>query len=420
MAYRALKGMRDILPTQSYIWRWMEENMRGVADLYGYREVRTPILEQTELFLRGVGDTTDIVQKEMYTFTDRGDRSITLKPEGTAGVVRAFIEHSLYNEPQPVKMFYLYTPVHRYERPQSGRFREHHQFGVEVFCSPSAQTDAEIISLALTVLRRLGIDDLGVNINSIGCGTCRPVYHEALKTYYAPHIDDMCPLCRDRYERNPLRLLDCKEERCHEIAKGAPSMLDYLCEECGDHFLSLQQSLTGLGIPYEIDSTIVRGLDYYTKTVFEIISNRIGSQGTVCGGGRYDTLMETCGGPDMPGVGFGMGMERLELVMEQYGVLPKEPSRCDAFCIVMNDMEQSLFLANTLRIAGIRADYDALGRSMKAQMRYAEKMGAKTVLIVGEEEAEKGTVMIRNMATREQVESKREDASETLATILKG
>ncbi|MBE5780744.1 MAG: histidine--tRNA ligase [Clostridiales bacterium] len=418
MAYRALKGTKDVTPNEAHIWHHLESTMRSVTARFGLREIRTPVIEQTELFLRGVGDTTDIVQKEMYTFKDKGDRSITLKPEGTAGAVRAFIEHNLYNDALPQKMYYLNCPVFRYERPQAGRLREHHQFGVEVFGSESAYTDAEIISLALTVLREVGIDDLSVNINSIGCSECRPKYHEALKAYFAPHLDEMCPLCKDRFERNPLRLLDCKEEKCKAIAAGAPRMIDYLCPDCDDHFNKLQSALSALSIPYAIDSGIVRGLDYYTKTVFEIISNRIGAQGTVCGGGRYDKLMEMVGGPSLPGVGFGMGMERLIILLESYQKLPEANGRCDVYCLCMGDGEGSLTLANRLRQRGIRADFDPTVRSMKAQMRYAEKLGAKLVAIVGEDEKAKGVVLLRNMATREQTEVSLDGLSDAILKQL--
>ena len=418
MAIQALKGTKDVVPSEAYLWQYVEETIRKITREYGYREIRTPVIEPTELFLRGVGDTTDIVQKEMYTFDDKGGRSITLKPEGTGGVTRAFVEHAMQNDPLPAKMYYLNCPVFRYERPQAGRLREHHQFGVEVFGSASAYTDAEVISLALTTLKTLGVDDLKVNINSIGCPQCRPNYHKALKEYYAQHLQHMCSQCQDRYERNPLRLLDCKEERCKTYAENAPQMLDYLCDDCKSHFETLKHALNCLGISYQINPTIVRGLDYYTKTVFEIISNRIGAQGTVCGGGRYDHLLETIGGPSLPGVGFGMGMERLLIVMESYGVLPAPPQRCEAFCISMGSVNDSLVMANMLRQNGICADFDPLGRSMKAQMRYSEKLKALYVVILGEDEKEKNTVLIRNMSTREQIEIPQEEILEYLKSNM--
>lgn len=404
MKYSALKGTKDVLPQESYRWHFMERAMRTISALYGFREIRTPVIEHTELFLRGVGDTTDIVQKETYTFEDRGGRSVTLKPEGTAGVVRAYIEGGLASMPQPVKMYYLNCPVFRYERPQSGRLREHHQFGIEVFGAQSALVDAEAISLALRVLGDLGVYDLELRINSIGCPDCRPAYHEALKAYFSDHIKDMCADCRDRYTRNPLRLLDCKVDQCKCIASGAPSMLDYLCEDCNAHFEQLKKALLSLDIGYTVDPTIVRGLDYYTKTVFEIISNHIGSQGTVCGGGRYDRLIETCGGKPTPGVGFGMGMERLLLVMQAQNVGVEEPPRCDVFVHTFGNTSRALAIAHALRNSGISADYDALERSTKAQMRYAEKNGARAVLFEGEDEREKGVVSIRMMDSGDQQE----------------
>ena len=404
MKFNALKGFKDVLPDDSFRWQYVEQTMRDLCALYGIREIRTPVLEHTELFLRGVGDTTDIVQKETYTFDDRGERSITLKPEGTAGVVRAFVENGLANGPQPTKMFYLNCPVFRYERPQAGRLREHHQFGIEIFGSQSAYTDAEAISLALSVLHALKVEDLIVHINSIGCAECRPQYHAALKAYFAPHIDEMCQTCKERFDRNPLRLLDCKVDHCKEIAKGAPKMLDYLCDDCKTHFETLQCALQALQIPYEIDPTIVRGLDYYTKTVFEIISNHIGSQGTVCGGGRYDKLIETIGGPSMPGVGFGMGMERLLLVMQAQNVEIEEPSRCDVFIHTFGDIERAFVLCMQLRKAGVKAEFDPLNRSTKAQMRYAEKLGATIVLFEGEEERKNRKVNLRRMSDGEQKE----------------
>lgn len=418
MKYTALKGMRDVLPAESYRWQFFEYVVRDLCAAYNIREIRTPIVEHTALFLRGVGDTTDIVQKEMYTFEDKGGRSITMKPEGTAGAVRAMIEHGLFNDAQPTKMFYLYSPTYRYERPQAGRLREHHQFGVEVFGSKEASTDAELISLVLNLLERLGIGDLSLNINSIGCPACRPVYNQKLKEYYATHIENMCHDCKERYEKNPLRLLDCKEEYCTQISKDAPSMLEYLCEDCKTHFEVLQDCLDALGIAYQIDPGIVRGLDYYTKTVFEVISNHIGSQGTVCGGGRYDALVETCGGPDMPGVGFGMGMERILLVMEAQGVEIPEPRRCDVFVATFKDGKRALEICERLRHVNVRADYDPLMRSMKAQMRHAEKMGAAIVLIEGEDERNAGAIQIKVMEDGTQQRVDFEEAMRNLTEIF--
>ncbi|MGI6153928.1 MAG: histidine--tRNA ligase, partial [Christensenellaceae bacterium] len=329
MAINAPKGTKDVLPGESYKWQYIEKTVREICSVFGYREIRTPVFEHTELFLRGVGDTTDIVQKEMYTFTDKGDRSVTLKPEGTAGVVRAFIESGLANGPQPTKMYYLNCPVFRYERPQSGRLREHHQFGIEAFGAGDASVDAEVISVALTLFDKVGMKNLRLNINSIGCEKCRPGYHEALKDYLRENYDSLCETCKERFEKNPLRILDCKVESCQSLIKEAPVMIDHLCEECDSHFDALKGYLGALDIEYSVNPFIVRGLDYYTKTVFEIISDSIGAQGTVCGGGRYDKLVKEIGGPDMPGIGFGLGIERLLLVMENEGIEISEPSVTD-------------------------------------------------------------------------------------------
>ena len=396
----APKGTKDVTPNDSYKWHHIESVMRENCAAYGFREVRTPVFEHTELFLRGIGNTTDVVQKEMYTFTDKGDRSVTLKPEGTAGVVRAFIEDKIYAEAQPTKMYYLCCPVFRYERPQAGRLREHHQFGVEVFGAPDASADAEIISLAFKTFERLGVKELALNINSIGCEHCRPAYTEKLKAYFRPHIEQMCDDCKRRIDTNPLRLLDCKDPRCTEIAKGAPSMLEELCDDCAGHFADLKGYLDAMGIQYTVNPRIVRGLDYYTKTVFEIISTHAGSQGTVCGGGRYDRLVEEIGGPKMAGVGFGMGMERLLLVMENQGVEIPKPTVCDVFFCTYGKAArlQAARLCNLLRNKGVKADMDHAARSMKAQFKYADKLGCRHVVVIGDDEISGGVVKLRDMS----------------------
>lgn len=404
MAVKAPKGTKDILPQESYKWQYVEKLVRKLTALAGYREVRTPIFEHTELFLRGVGDTTDIVQKEMYTFTDKGNRSITLRPEGTAGVVRAFLEGGLPSNAQPTKMYYLSAPVFRYEKPQSGRLREHHQFGVEVFGAPDASIDAEVIGLALTLLGELGLKGLRLNINSIGCEKCRPQYNELLKQYLREHTEELCDSCKERMDRNPLRALDCKEERCRAVVKNAPLMIDHLCGECSGHFEKLKKYLDAMGIGYAVNPFIVRGLDYYTKTVFEIISDSIGAQGTVCGGGRYDRLMKQVGGPDMPGIGFGMGIERLLLVMENEGISIEKPSLTDIFLCAHGEEAhlRTAQLVRELRAKGIKADMDHCARSMKAQFKYADKLGAKFVGIVGETELADGTLVLKTMQTGEE------------------
>ena len=401
MAIQKPKGTQDVTPNESYQWHYIETLAREICEKYGLQEARTPVFEHTDLFLRGVGDTTDIVQKEMYTFLDKGDRSITLKPEGTAGMVRMFVESKLYNDPQPTKMYYLYCPVFRYERPQAGRLREHHQFGVEIFGAQKASADAETISIALELFERVGIQDLSVHINSIGCPNCRPSYHEALKAYLRANYDDLCETCRTRFEKNPLRILDCKEKRCKEIAADAPVILDYLCEECETHMTELKACLDLMGVQYDIDPFIVRGLDYYTKTVFEIISTHIGSQGTVCGGGRYDGLIQEIGGSSTPGVGFGLGMERLLLVAKNQGVEIPVPKAFDLYVAGIGEEARIKGYALTwaLRKAGLKVECDHVGRSVKAQFKFADKLGARYVAVLGENELAEGVIKLKEMAT---------------------
>lgn len=367
--------------------------------LGGYQEIRTPVFEHTELFLRGVGDTTDIVQKEMYTFLDKGDRSVTLKPEGTAGVVRAFVEHGLAFASQPTKMYYLSAPIFRYENPQAGRLREHHQFGVEVFGASRASIDAEVMQLALTLFETLGVRGLKLHINSIGCPQCRPAYNELLGRFIHSERESLCANCLVRLEKNPLRILDCKEEKCRKIVSNAPLIADNLCAGCAAHFEELKQYLKALHIPYTVDPFIVRGLDYYTKTVFEVISTEIGSQGTVCGGGRYDRLVAELGGPDMPGIGFGLGMERLLLLLSNQGLGAAEQPLYDVFFCTMGEAarKKAFVLMADLRTAGIRADMDHNGRSMKAQFKLADKCGASWAAVIGEDEIKAGAATMRNM-----------------------
>lgn len=392
------KGTKDMLPSEAYKWHFIEECARETAKLYGVKEIRTPVFEHTELFLRGVGDTTDIVSKEMYTFNDKGNRSITLKPEGTAGVARAFIENGLINEAMPVKLYYL-TPVFRYERPQAGRLRQHHQFGVEMFGSKSASVDAELILCANTFFKRLNIKNLKVNINSIGCKVCRPAYNEALIAFLSKHKDALCPQCVARMEKNPLRVLDCKEEGCKALIFGAPATVDYLCGECDSHFTDLKAHLDNAGIGYTVNPRIVRGLDYYTKTVFEFVSEHLGAQSTVCGGGRYDGLIEQIGGKSVPGVGFGLGLERLLLMMENMGIGIYKPHYTDAYIAPLgkDNYDFCLKLAMQLRAEGIATEIDHMDRSLKSQMKYADKIGAQFVIIVGSKEIEENQVQVKNM-----------------------
>ncbi|MBE5744478.1 MAG: histidine--tRNA ligase [Clostridiales bacterium] len=391
------KGTKDVLPQDSYRWHYVENVVREVSKLFGVKEIRTPTFEHTELFLRGVGDTTDIVNKEMYTFEDKGKRSITLKPEGTAGVARAFIENGLISSAMPLKMYYI-TPVFRYERPQAGRLREHHQFGVEFYGAKGADIDAEVILTAYTVLKRLGLS-VALNINSMGCKECRKEYNNALKEFYKDKLDGMCPTCRERYEKNPLRIIDCKEENCKKINENAPAITDYLCDECSEHFESLKKHLTIAGLTYTVNPKIVRGLDYYTKTVFEFVTTALGSQGTVCGGGRYDNLIEQIGGSSVPGVGFGMGLERVLMLMDAEGVEIPNKESVKVFLASMGDKanEKAFELCYKLRTEGISAETDHVGRSFKSQFKYADKIGAEYVIALGDNEIESGKCKVKKM-----------------------
>lgn len=395
------KGTKDVLPADSYKWQYVEGVARETARLFNLKEIRTPVFEHTELFLRGVGDTTDIVTKEMYTFRDKGDRSITLKPEGTAGVARSFIENGLAGGVLPAKMYYI-IPAFRYERPQAGRLREFHQFGVEIFGAEGADTDAEVIALADSLLKNLGLR-VKLHINSIGCPACRAAYNKALREYFSPHLEALCYDCKTRFEKNPLRLLDCKEEGCRKINAAAPTILEYLCPECAAHFEALKTYLSLAGIAYEIDPRIVRGLDYYTRTVFEFVSDDIGAQGTVCGGGRYDGLIAELGGAPAPAVGFAAGIERLLLVMEATGVEIPRPEGPTAYLAGLDDAcrEKAFGLCVKLRAAGIAAETDHMKRSVRAQFKYADKLGAKYVAVIGGNELESGAMNVKRMATSE-------------------
>lgn len=414
---QAPKGTKDVLPSEVYKWRYVENILRQVAADFNFTEIRFPAFEHTELFLRGVGDTTDVVQKEMYTFLDKGSRSITLRPEGTASVVRSFIENSLYAQGLPVKVFYI-APNFRYEKPQSGRLRQHHQFGVEYFGSYSPAADAEVIALADTFLKRLGILNITVKINSIGCAECRREYHKALKSYFAGEKGRLCPTCLERLEKNPMRILDCKSPICSEIAKDAPKTIDYLCGECAEHFESVKKHLSELQIQYAVDPMIVRGLDYYSKTVFEFESDDLGAQKTVCAGGRYDTLVETLGGPKTAGLGFGSGIERLMMVMDALNIEIPKPDGVDIFIATLGQRacDFGFKLAMDLRRAGISAEFDTMGRSLKAQMKYADKIGANFSIVIGDDEIDSGKVSLKDMKNSTQEEI---NFSE-LASILGG
>lgn len=396
------KGTKDVIPNESYKWHYIENVVKSVAENFCVKEIRTPTFEHTELFLRGVGDTTDIVNKEMYTFIDKGGRSITLKPEGTAGVARAFIENSLYANPQPTKMYYI-TPVFRYERPQNGRLREHHQFGIEYFGSESPYADIEVMTIAKNIFDKLGVENITLNINSIGCPECRKKYNEILKSFLKDNFDKLCNTCRDRFDKNPLRILDCKEDNCKRLLVNAPKVLDYLCEDCKTHHQEVCKGLDDLGIEYVVNPQIVRGLDYYTRTVFEFISNNVGSQGTICGGGRYNNLIEQIGGNSCPAVGFGMGIERLILLLENLGLSCGEESKVDIYIAPICDKAKSiaLKLSVNLREKGLNVEQDLMNRSAKAQMKYANKLGTNFVIMIGEDEINSNTLIIKNMKTGE-------------------
>lgn len=415
MEIQAPKGTKDMLPQDAYKWHYIENVLREVSKTFGVREIRTPIFEHTELFLRGVGETTDIVQKEMYTFNDKGNRSITLKPEGTAPTVRAFIENRLFNEAQPTKLYYM-IPCFRYENVQKGRLRQFHQYGVEVFGSHEPSIDAEVISLAMEALKKLGLKSLSLNINNLGCPKCRPKYNEALKKYLEENYDNLCGVCKTRFEKNPMRILDCKENSCNNITKNAPIILDYICEECDSHFIDVKKYLDALGIQYKIDPGIVRGLDYYTKTIFEILNDNF----TVCGGGRYDKLIEEIGGPEMPAVGFALGLERLILTLEQEKIEIPNENLIDLYIGARGEEAklEGFVLANKLRALGIRVEVNHMGRSIKAEMKYANKIGSAFTTILGDDELQNKLLKLKRMSDGEQFEVNLENIEE-IAKITK-
>ena len=415
MLTNAPKGTKDVLPEQVYRWHYVEKKFADICSRYGFREIRTPIFEHTELINRGVGDTTDIVQKEMYTFNDHGGRSLTLKPEGTAPAVRAFTEHKLYAEVQPTKIYYV-TPCFRYEKPQSGRLREFHQFGVEIFGSGNMLADADVISIGHDFLEEMGIKDTTLEINSVGCPTCRANYKKALQDFLRPHYDELCDTCKDRFERNPMRILDCKSDEDQAIVKDAPEMLDYLCDDCQKAFDELKENLTAMGIDFVVNPRIVRGLDYYTKTAFEFVSNNIGAQGTVCGGGRYDNLCEELGGPPIPGIGFGLGIERLLMLMDANGVEIPEPEPVNAFIVTMGEDARAagLKLLRELHKEGVSAQMDDLSRNVKGQFKYASRLKAKNTIVIGEDELARGVVQLKDMDKHEQREMPLKEIVEAL------
>ena len=404
MELRVPRGMQDVLPEDTGRWQRVEARMRDLAGRYGYREIRTPIVEHTEVFQRGVGAGTDIVDKEMYTFEDRGGRSLTLRAEGTAPVVRAVLEHNLAAQAPPVRVYYI-CPIFRYDRPQAGRYRQHTQFGAEVIGGPAPVADAEVLSLAVRLTEAVGLRGLDVRLSSVGDAKCRPHYEDVLRAYYAPRLDELCDDCRRRYDTAPMRLLDCKREHDREIAAGAPRILDYLCDECRAHFAGVRAHLEAMGISYTVDPMIVRGLNYYTRTAFEAMSGALGAQNVVFGGGRYDGLAEQMGGPPTPGVGFGMGIERLLIVLDAAGTRPSADHGVDLFIATAGTgSPQALAIADRLRGRGLSVTADVMGRGLRSQMRQADRAGAAWVLLLGEDEVKRGAAILREMASGEQAE----------------
>ena len=392
------RGTNDLLPEDLSKWHYVENVLHQVAALYGYQEIRTPIFEHTELFQRGVGETTDIVEKEMYTFLDRGERSLTLRPEATASTVRAFLEHKLYAGSLPVKLYYL-GPMFRYDRPQAGRYRQFHQFGVEAFGAQDPGLDAEVIAMALDIYQRLGLRNLVVELNSVGCPKCRQAHRQVLQEYLRDRLTDLCPTCQSRFDRNPLRILDCKNEHCREVAAEAPTIDQLLCDDCRHHFQLVQEYLQELQVPYTLNPKLVRGLDYYTKTAFEIVAQGIGAQSSIGGGGRYDHLIEECGGAPLPGIGYAMGIERIILTLEEQGIEFPHKEKAQVFIAALGDKAQKegAKTAQELRKAGIAVERDYLGRSLKAQLKAANRLQAQTAVILGEEELARGEAVVRKM-----------------------
>lgn len=397
-------GTEDVLPKDVYRWHTVEKIARETAESFGFSEIRIPTFENTELFQRSVGETTDVVQKEMYTVMAK-ETKFTLRPEGTAGTIRAMLQNGLLNEALPQRVYYILS-CFRHERPQAGRLREFHQFGLEMAGSSAPSADAEVISLAKNILDRLGLKNIELYINSIGCPTCRAKYHEALKSYFENRKEKLCDTCLERLEKNPMRILDCKSPFCQEVAKDAPVILDYLCDECSEHFDKLKKYLTNLKIDYKVNPKIVRGLDYYTKTVFEFVTTEIGAQGTVCGGGRYDGLIEQLGGQPTSALGFAMGIERLLLVMDKQKCDFITAKKCDIYFATMgeNALEKAMNMSHELREFGYRAEFDLIGRGIKAQMKYANKISAVFTAVIGDNELETGKVKIKDMEKGSQIE----------------
>ena len=418
---QAPRGMRDILPGEVERWQAVEASVHDLAARYGFREIRTPIVEHTEVFQRTIGEATDLVEKEMYTFTDRGGRSLSLRPEGTAAVMRAYLEHGLQRQPQPGKFYYI-APMFRYDRPQRGRYRQHMQFGAEIIGSPDPSADAEVLTLPVRLLQATGLTEVEVRLNSVGDATCRPRYLAALRDYFRPQMDELCEDCRRRYQEHPLRILDCKQEACHRIALGAPPIFGYLCDACGAHFEGVKRHFDLLGIRYTLDPFIVRGLDYYTRTAVEVYSGRLGAQNAMFGGGRYDGLAEQLGGPPTPGVGFGFGLDRLMLVAEQEGLDRAADRGIEVMVVTIGEAARldGFRLVDDLRAAGVRTEGDLLARPVGAQMKHADRLGARYAVVIGENELAAGTVTLREMASGAQSTMPRPEVVSTLRARLAG
>ncbi|OEF98927.1 histidine--tRNA ligase [Vulcanibacillus modesticaldus] len=419
MKFRIPRGTADVLPKESRIWDFIEQTAKNVFKRYNYKEIRTPIFEHTELFQRGVGETTDIVEKEMYTFKDKGDRSLTLRPEGTASVVRSFVENKLYADPDPVKLYYI-GPMFRYERPQSGRMRQFTQIGVEALGSNDPRIDAEVISMALRQFEEMGLDNLRLEINSVGCSSCRPVHREKLVTYLHDVKEQLCKDCQSRLERNPLRILDCKNETCKSLTKEAPTIEQHLCDDCRTHYEDLKGHLDSMGISYIENPRLVRGLDYYTQTAFEIMAEGIGAIGTICGGGRYNGLVGEIGGNDVPGIGYAFSIERIVLALKAKGIDLGLEQGLDVYLIALGQEAKTVAtkILDNLRKNKLSADMDYLDRKMKAQMKAADRSDAQYVIIIGEDEIAKQKVILRNMETGDQKEVSFDDLIETISSQI--
>ena len=421
MSLNAPRGTNDILPPVSLKWQYILDKARDLMERYNYKEIKTPIFEYTELFQRGIGEVTDIVEKEMYTFEDKGGRSLTLRPEGTASVMRSFMEHKIYGRAQPSKYFY-FGPMFRYERPQSGRYRQFYQFGAEALASNDPAIDAEMISMGLTLMEELGLkeSDLEVYINSIGCTECRGDYLEELKNYLNNHKDKLCDDCKKRLERNPLRVLDCKNESCSRVVNDAPKITDYLCEDCNNHFNSVKSYLNQLDVNYVVDPKLVRGLDYYTNTAFEIKYTGLGAQDTVFAGGRYNGLAEEIGGRDLPAIGFAMGVERLLLTLEKEDIELPIDNNIDLYITTIGDeaKRKGFEYVNLLRKTGLKTEMDYMGRSVGSQMKAADRMNASYTIILGGDELKSGSATVRNMKSGEEIDISLDDLVEEMKEIV--